>query len=376
MTVEFKSEHAEVVSALVQDQTAVGLLPQPFVTTALMKNDKLKVALDLNKLWEDSMDDGSKLVTGVVIANNEFVQDHADKVNDFMDAYKESVDFVNSDIEVAAQIIGDHDIIAKEVAQKEKVTKLEIKEADDALKKALGKLDEVKASGKTEVQTKIAQAAEKKEADYTKESWANFAKAKRDAEMAFASETATAKQLKDAADALDIAMKALEAKKPDNNNDNNNGNNGNNNSQIPAIGSVIADASGIFNYKVTGNDTVEVKNMTAKGKAKKSVKIFDKIKASGKTWKVTGVAANALKGNKKMESLTIGKNVRKIGKNAFANCRKLKKVTIKSKKINTIGKNAFKNINKKATVKVPKAQKKKYAKLLNKAKLSKKVKIK
>ena len=96
---------------------------------------------------------------------------------------------------------------AKEVAQKEKVTKLEIKEADDALKKALGKLDEVKASGKTEVQTKIAQAAEKKEADYTKESWANFAKAKRDAEMAFASETATAKQLKDAADALDIAMK-------------------------------------------------------------------------------------------------------------------------------------------------------------------------
>ena len=106
------------------------------------------------------------------------------------------------------------------------------------------------------------------------------------------------------------------------------------------------------------------------------MKIFDKIKASGKTWKVTGVAANALKGNKKMESLTIGKNVKKIGKNAFANCRKLKKVTVKSKKINTIGKNAFKNINKKATVKVPKAQKKKYAKLLNKAKLSKKVKIK
>ena len=41
------------LSALVQDQTAVGLLPQPFVTTALMKNDKLKVALDLNKLWEE-----------------------------------------------------------------------------------------------------------------------------------------------------------------------------------------------------------------------------------------------------------------------------------------------------------------------------------
>lgn len=280
---------------------------------------------------------------------------------------------------------------AKEVAQKEKVTKLEIKEADDALKKALGKLDEVKASGKTEVQTKIAQAAEKKEADYTKESWANFAKAKRDAEMAFASETATAKQLKDAADALDIAMKALEAKKPDNNNDNNNGNNGNNNSQTPAIGSVIADASGIFNYKVTGNDTVEVKNMTAKGKAKSSVKIAKTIKANGKTYKVTAIAANALKGNKKVTSVNIGSNVEKIGKKAFANCTKLKTVTVsgnklktigqsafsgdknlkavnlkKVKTLKTVGKSAFKGVSKKITVRVPKNKKAAYVRIFKK----------
>lgn len=269
---------------------------------------------------------------------------------------------------------------AKEVAQKEKVTKLEIKEADDALKKALGKLDEVKASGKTEVQTKIAQAAEKKEADYTKESWANFAKAKRDAEMAFASETATAKQLKDAADALDIAMKALEAKKPDNNN-----------SQTPAIGSVIADASGIFNYKVTGNDTVEVKNMTAKGKAKSSVKIAKTIKANGKTYKVTAIAANALKGNKKVTSVNIGSNVEKIGKKAFANCTKLKTVTVsgnklktigqsafsgdknlkavnlkKVKTLKTVGKSAFKGVSKKITVRVPKNKKAAYVRIFKK----------
>lgn len=278
---------------------------------------------------------------------------------------------------------------AKEVAQKEKVTKLEIKEADDALKKALGKLDEVKASGKTEVQTKIAQAAEKKEADYTKESWANFAKAKSAAETVNASETATAKQLKDAADALDIAMKALEEKKPDNNN--NNGNNGNNNSQTPAIGSVIADASGIFNYKVTGNDTVEVKNMTAKGKAKSSVKIAKTIKANGKTYKVTAIAANALKGNKKVTSVSIGSNVEKIGKKAFANCTKLKTVTVsgnklktigqsafsgdknlkavnlkKVKTLKTVGKSAFKGVSKKITVRVPKNKKAAYVRIFKK----------
>lgn len=217
-----------------------------------------------------------------------------------------------------------------------------------------------------------------------------IAKAKRDAEMAFASETATAKQLKDAADALDIAMKALEAKKPDNNNDNN-GNNGNNNSQTPAIGSVIADASGIFNYKVTGNDTVEVKNMTAKGKAKSSVKIAKNIKANGKTYKVTAIAANALKGNKKVTSVSIGSNVEKIGKKAFANCTKLKTVTVngnklktigqsafsgdknlkavnlkKVKTLKTVGKSAFKGVSKKITVRVPKNKKAAYVRIFKK----------
>ena len=35
-----------------------------------------------------------------------------------MDAYKDSVEFVNSDTEAAAQIIGNHDIIPAEVAAK------------------------------------------------------------------------------------------------------------------------------------------------------------------------------------------------------------------------------------------------------------------
>ena len=116
VTIEYKSEHAEVVAALAADQTAVGLLPQPFVTTALMKNEKLRVALDLNELWESGTEDDSRLVTGVVIARNEFLKAHEEDVEIFMDAYEESVEFTNEETEAAAEIIGNHDIIAKEVA--------------------------------------------------------------------------------------------------------------------------------------------------------------------------------------------------------------------------------------------------------------------
>ena len=239
-----------------------------------------------------------------------------------------------------------------------------------------------------EVKNEIAAAEGRKESDYTEETWKVYEKALNAAKEAVEQKTATEEEMQQILTALRNAASALKKETPSTEKEtpSTEKETPSTNPQTPEtpndgtvkVGQVIKAEGqyGVFTYKVTGKGTVEVKSITAKGKAKKSVKIFDKIKASGKTWKVTSVAANALKGNKKMESLTIGKNVRKIGKNAFANCRKLKKVTIKSKKINTIGKNAFKNINKKATVKVPKAQKKKYAKLLNKAKLSKKVKIK
>ena len=118
VTIEYKSEHAEVVSALAADNTAVGLLPQPFVTTALAKNEQLRVALDLNELWETGKDDGSKLVTGAVVVRNEFLEAHKDEVAHFMDAYKKSVDFVNNKADAAAEIIGAHDIVASEIAAK------------------------------------------------------------------------------------------------------------------------------------------------------------------------------------------------------------------------------------------------------------------
>ena len=117
VTVEFKSEHAEVVAALAADQTAVGLLPQPFVTTAQMKNENLRVALDLNELWESGMTDGSRLVTGVVVVRTEFLENHPQEVEAFMAAYEQSVTFVNSETEAAAEIIGAHDIVTAEVAK-------------------------------------------------------------------------------------------------------------------------------------------------------------------------------------------------------------------------------------------------------------------
>lgn len=84
-----------------------------------------------------------------------------------------------------------------------------------------------------------------------------------------------------------------------------------------------------------------------------------------------------LKGSVKLPaaSVTIGSNVTEIGAKAFYNCKKLKKITIKTTKLKAVGKNALKNIHAKAVVKVPKRKLKAYKKLLKSKGLKRGAKI-
>ena len=76
--------------------------------------------------------------------------------------------------------------------------------------------------------------------------------------------------------------------------------------------------------------------------------------------------------------ITIGENIVSIGKNAFYGCKKLKTITIRSKKLTskTVSKNAFKGLTRITTIKVPKNKLTAYKKLLKKKGLSSKVKVK
>lgn len=117
VAIEWKSEHAECLSALVSDEGSAAMLPQPFVTTAQAKNENVNVVLDLNSEWEE-LNNGSALVTGVVIARSEFIEDYPAVVDSFLEEYSASVDYVNANVVDAAQLIGKFDIVPAAVAEK------------------------------------------------------------------------------------------------------------------------------------------------------------------------------------------------------------------------------------------------------------------
>ena len=165
-------------------------------------------------------------------------------------------------------------------------------------------------------------------------------------------------------------------------------------------GTIFTVSSKKIKVKVTSssrkNPTVTVTKIT--DKKAKNLTIPATVKVKGVTYKVTGIADKAFKNNKKLTTVTIGKNVKKVGKevfsgctklaavkfdtklttigekafykctkltnatvpknvktinaSAFADCTNLKKITVTAGKLKTISKNAFKGINKKATITV------------------------
>ena len=78
-----------------------------------------------------------------------------------------------------------------------------------------------------------------------------------------------------------------------------------------------------------------------KSKTAASLSIPASVKYKGKSYKVTGIRADAFKGMSRLTKAAIGKNVAVIEKNAFASCKKLKTVSLGAG-VATIGDDAFK----------------------------------
>ena len=116
VTVEYKSEATEVAAVLKEQEGAIGLLPQPFVTVALAQNESLHMAMDLNEEWEKVQgEDGSRLVTGVTVCRKELLDntDTRKAVELFMDEHYDSASFANLNVKETAELVASAGIIEK-----------------------------------------------------------------------------------------------------------------------------------------------------------------------------------------------------------------------------------------------------------------------
>lgn len=117
VTLEWKSEATEVVALLAQTPGMIAMLPQPYVAVAQGKVPGLNVAVDLNAVWKD-LDNGSLMITGVLVGRKDFVEQYKSQVKTFLEEYEASTRLANESIPETAVLTEKYGIVAAAAAEK------------------------------------------------------------------------------------------------------------------------------------------------------------------------------------------------------------------------------------------------------------------
>lgn len=122
----------------------------------------------------------------------------------------------------------------------------------------------------------------------------------------------------------------------------------------PKKGTILTGSKTKMMYKITkaGVTGGTVAFVGTKNKTATTIIIPVTVTFGGITYKVTSIAAGALKNNKVITKVVIGKNVTVIGTGAFSGCTKLKSVTI-GKGVVSINSRAFYNCTSLTTLTIP-----------------------
>ena len=109
--IQYYSEATEVTAQMATTQDAIAVLPQPYVTAAGLKDDTLRVALDLTAEWDKVTD--TQLITGVTVVRKAYAEEHPDVVAAFLADYAQSVNAANTDLEGTAALCEEQGVVAK-----------------------------------------------------------------------------------------------------------------------------------------------------------------------------------------------------------------------------------------------------------------------
>lgn len=115
VTIEYMSEATEVLQKASAMDSAVVMLPEPFVEVAKTKDSAFETVIDLTKEWEKIHDDSS-IVTGVLVVSEDYASSNENAFKTFLEEYKASSENATANIEETASLLEKYDIIKAAIA--------------------------------------------------------------------------------------------------------------------------------------------------------------------------------------------------------------------------------------------------------------------
>ena len=136
--------------------------------------------------------------------------------------------------------------------------------------------------------------------------------------------------------------------------DNQQGGNENQSTEKPKpVGKKFKTKAGTFKVTKSKPGASEVEFTAPASKKAATVTIPATVKSDNVTYKVTKIADKAFQKNKNLTKITLGSNIKTIGKNAFDGCTKLKTVKLDTN-LTTIGNYAFRKCTAITSITIPK----------------------
>lgn len=104
------ADASEINAKLVSGDIDCAMLPVPAATAAIIKGaGQVREAIDVTEAWNE-LGSGSELIMTAVVARAEFIESNPGAVADFLAEYAASIDYVNTNVDEAAELIAGYGI--------------------------------------------------------------------------------------------------------------------------------------------------------------------------------------------------------------------------------------------------------------------------
>lgn len=104
------ADASEISAKLLSGDIECAMLPVPAATAAIAKGEgKVRAAIDVTEAW-DALQSGSQVIMTAVVVRTEFAEAYPELVSAFLADYEESINFVNNNIDAAAELVAGYGI--------------------------------------------------------------------------------------------------------------------------------------------------------------------------------------------------------------------------------------------------------------------------
>ena len=107
---DFSIPNAQIAPSLLSDKIEYAVVPEPFATVALMKDENVLRAVDIQSAFAEASGTDGIFPMTVIVVRTDFAKKHTDTVRDFLSKYEKAAEWTQQNPNLAGDLVEKHGI--------------------------------------------------------------------------------------------------------------------------------------------------------------------------------------------------------------------------------------------------------------------------